>query len=115
MDLEKAKAMIPELRALPAEVGDLNAQNYCAAWQRCSDMRGDDGEVLGNIPHTLIVPPQLKMTGHEIVIGQFLAAAPRSENPMRGSTDMVWIPSIKDQPKRWYIVGDRGAVAMEAP
>lgn len=99
---------IDVLRALPAYDSALGTLAYVVAWQHAAK----DGVV----PYLLVVPEELRAQATEITEVMFLAPRPRAHpeaNPLHGSCDFRWSFMFSDRPTRWYIVGEKSAIAVE--
>lgn len=92
----------------------LTSDNLFTVWSTMAAYTGEDGEPLGIIPNTLVVPPQLYRTALEIVRAGVVArsienaaadsiASAAIDNVMQGWMDVVMIPEFANIADRWYV------------
>ncbi|MBM4394367.1 MAG: Mu-like prophage major head subunit gpT family protein [Deltaproteobacteria bacterium] len=81
--------------------GVLNPVNYRAAYAAMMALRGDNGESLGITPTHLLVPPQLRATGLEILKAETIES---TTNIDRDSAELVVAPQLSAHPTYWFLL-----------
>lgn len=93
----------------------LTSDNFNTVWSTMAAYTGEDGEPLNVSPNLLIVPPQLKKTGLEIVKNEMImriaqnvagaenVAAAAIGNVMQGWAELLVIPEFANNGDRWYL------------
>jgi len=86
----------------------LSSANFATVRAAMASYTGQDGEILGVQPNTLIVPPQLEDTANTIVTAAVGVSG--STNVQRGQARVVVVPRLANQPTTWYVVDDSNAI-----
>lgn len=84
----------------------LTPANYDAVRAAMMNLVDSDGQVIGVMPDTLIVPPQLEGTARRIVEGDLIVqsnANSNEYNPYKGTARVLVIPELASQPTAWYL------------
>jgi phage major head subunit gpT-like protein len=79
----------------------LTAANFSAVRAGMSGYTGEDGEPLGVMADTLIVPPSLEDTANSIVTATQLASG--ATNVQKGQAKVVVVPELANQGTTWYV------------
>jgi phage major head subunit gpT-like protein len=79
----------------------LSADNFDTVWTAMTNFTGEDGENLGVMPDTLVVPPQLRTTAKEILMADRLANG--ATNVQQGDAEILVVRDLANQPKVWYL------------
>jgi phage major head subunit gpT-like protein len=96
----------------------LSLANYNTNRAAFQVIAGPNGEVMGNLPDTLIVPPALEQAAREIaeapiaiqVYGSNTAAAAKP-NVLAGSARVIVVPELSaDSDTTWYLAKCKGAI-----
>lgn len=93
--------------------GALTANGLATVWQDMASRKGEDGEPLGIMADTLIVPPQQKVTAEILcnsaffspaAIGSLTGQVGAVDNPLKrfGLNLIVW-PELAADPTGWYL------------
>lgn len=95
----------------------LTLANYNTQRAAFQVIKGPNGEVMGNLPDTLFVPPALEQTAREIVEAptaiQVYAsyAAATKPNVLAGSAKVIVVPELSaDSDTTWYLAKTKGVV-----
>lgn len=80
----------------------LSADNFATVWAGMSGIVGEDGNPLGVNGTALIVPPQLKKTGLEILNATMIPGAVGT-NVLQGWAELIVIPELANAPTTWYV------------
>jgi len=84
----------------------LTPANYDFVRAAMTTLVDSDGQVIGVMPDTLIVPPQLEGTAKRIVEGESIVqlnANANESNPYKGTARVMVIPELASQPTTWYL------------
>jgi phage major head subunit gpT-like protein len=92
----------------------LTYSNFISAWQTMAAWVGADGQPLGIIPDTLMVPPQLAGQGKLIVNSEFVVTTSPGTGPTtnvwKGSVNLKIVPELAGKPNAWYLLCTTRAV-----
>jgi phage major head subunit gpT-like protein len=80
----------------------LTDDNFDTVWQAMASYTGEDSKPLGVMPDRLVVPPQLKKAGREIVEADRNAAG--ATNVQKGDAKLVVIPELALFPTQWHLI-----------
>jgi phage major head subunit gpT-like protein len=100
--LDAGKGTFDNLRASTA----LTAANFDTIFAAMAGFKNADGEVLGIVPDTLIVPPQLRTTAHLIAHAAFVpssAGTATQSNPNEGVVGVLVLPELASESTTWYL------------
>jgi len=86
----------------------LTAANFDTTFAAMASYTGYNGEPLGVMPDTLIVPPQLRYEADEIVKAERNAAG--ASNMLKGYANVIVAPELANQPTVWYLAQLSSAV-----
>jgi phage major head subunit gpT-like protein len=84
----------------------LTPANFDAVRAAMMNLIDSDGQVIGIMPDTLIVPPQLEGTARRIVEGENIVQGnsnTNESNVYKGMAKVLVIPEISSQPTAWYL------------
>lgn len=90
----------------------LTSVNYQTARQTMMAYQGEDGNPLGIVPDTLMVPPQLEAAARQILNADFTApaaafgqnaASQMQSNVLKGSAKLIVNPYLSNQAAVWYL------------
>jgi phage major head subunit gpT-like protein len=89
----------------------LTHANYGTVRSNMQQTKADNNRVLGVMPDTLIVPPQLEDVGRSILESEMIAGSTFAgatnvgavTNIYRGSAKLVVIPELANQATTWYL------------
>lgn len=82
----------------------LSAANYDTIRQSFAGFKTDAGRVMGLVPDTLFVPPQLETTARNIVAnGLTVSGGAAIENVLAKTSDVVVIPELAGLPTEYYM------------
>lgn len=105
--LDASKGTFDNLRASTA----LTPANFDAIFAAMSQFTGADGQILGIMPDTLIVPPQLRTTAHLIAHAAYVpstAGTATQSNPNEGVVDVLVLPELGSESTTWYLAKLKG-------
>ena len=92
----------------------LTPTNYAAQYAAMEAFKGADGIPMQIKPSLLVVPPQLRQAGQQILNADFIApaaaiggnaASVQQTNTLKGSADLLVVPQLANEPTAWYLVG----------
>lgn len=86
----------------------LNAANFASTRAAMMAYTGEDGEPLGVMPDTLIVPPQLGDTALSIVTATVGSAG--ATNIQQGQAKVVIVPELANAGTTWYLADNSNAI-----
>lgn len=86
----------------------LSATNFGIVRAAMMSYTGEDGEPLGIMPNTLIVPPQLADLANTIVTAEFGSSG--ASNIQKGQARVLMIPQLANQATTWYLADTTGAL-----
>jgi phage major head subunit gpT-like protein len=86
----------------------LSATNFGVVRAAMMAYTGEDGEPLGIMPDTLVVPPQLADLANTIVTAEFGASG--ASNVQKGQARVLVIPHLANQATTWYLADTSGAL-----
>ncbi len=86
----------------------LTATNFGTVRAAMMAYTGEDGEPLGVMPNTLIVPPQLEDTANSIVTASVGASG--ATNVQKGQANVVVVPELANQGTTWYLADTSNAI-----
>jgi phage major head subunit gpT-like protein len=69
---------------------------------------GEDGEPLGIMPNTLIVPPTLELQAKTTLTAAYGSAG--ATNVQQGQANVIVIPELANEPNVWYAAQTTGAI-----
>ena len=84
----------------------LTAANFDTAYAAMAAYKNADNKVMGIVPDTLIVPPQLRTTAHLIAHAAFVpstAGTATQSNPNEGVVDVLVLPELASEATTWYL------------
>lgn len=86
----------------------LTQDNFNTVWASMASYTGEDGEPLGVMPDTLVIPPQLRLVATEILEADVIAKAVSSggagaSNVTKGWAKMLIVPELANAPTQWYL------------
>lgn len=99
--LDASKGTFDNLLALA-----LTAANFDTAYAAMAAYKNADNKVMGIVPDTLIVPPQLRTTAHLIAHAAFVpstAGTATQSNPNEGVVDVLVLPELASEATTWYL------------
>lgn len=105
--LDSGKGTFDNLRASTA----LTAANFDSIFAAMTQFAGADGQVLGIMPDTLIVPPQLRTTAHLIAHAAYVpnsGGTATQSNPNEGLVDVMVLPELGSESTTWYLAKLKG-------
>lgn len=98
----------------------LTPQNYGTARAKMRSWKGRDGNPYGSRGTLLLVPPSLEEMGRMIceadyfspalLGGQTQVGATDNKNLYKGSSKLLVIDELENDPTAWYLIDDRGAI-----
>lgn len=86
----------------------LSGTNFSTVRAAMMAFTGEDGEPLGVMPDTLIVPPQLADTANTIVTAEFGASG--ATNVQKGQAKVIVVPELANQGTTWYLADTSNAI-----
>lgn len=86
----------------------LTSTNFSTVRAAMAAYTGEDGEPLGVMPDTLIVPPQLEDTANTIVTAEFGASG--ATNVQRSQAKIVVVPELANAGTTWYLADSSNAI-----
>jgi phage major head subunit gpT-like protein len=107
--LDSSKGTFDNLFASTA----LTPANFDTAYAAMTQFKSADGNILGIMPDTLIVPPQLRTTAHLIAKAAYVgtaAATATQSNPNEGIVDVLVLPELGVESTTWYLAKLKGPV-----
>jgi len=93
----------------------LSAENYAQARARMMNFADDRGKVMGIIPDTLVVPPELEETALQILNSDFYPASGEggsvfgAGNPWKGTAELIVSPYLGSV-SNWFLLCTKRAV-----
>lgn len=84
----------------------LTAANFDTVYAAMTGYQNADGEAMGIMPDTLIVPPQLRTTAHLIAKSAYVpnsAGTATQSNPNEGVVDVLVLPELGSESSTWYL------------
>jgi len=89
----------------------LSAENYGAARASMMNFNDDRGKVMGIVPDTLLVPPELEETARQILNSDFYPAfgEGNAANPWKGSAELIVSPYLGSS-SNWFLICSKRAV-----
>ncbi len=106
--LNTAAGSFDNLRASTA----LTAANFDTVYADMCGFEGPDGQPLGIVPDTLIVPPTLRTTALLIAKAAYVPSAAGTAtqtNVNEGTVDVLVIPELASESTTWYLASLKGA------
>jgi len=82
-------------------LGILSSANYSTARAEMMSLVNDEGEPLGVLPDTLIVPPQLEAMAKQILKADQLANGQTNVN--KGEAEIMVLPKLSSNPTQWFL------------
>jgi phage major head subunit gpT-like protein len=79
----------------------LNGDNFNTVWSNMASYTGENGEPLGVMADTLIVPPQLKRAGLQVINNELLVNG--GTNELKGWANLLVLPHLANQATTWYL------------
>lgn len=79
----------------------LDATNFNTVWSTMASIIGEDGRPLGVDGALLMVPPQLRKAGLEVV--DAVTTGGGDSNVMRGWANLLVVPEFAANPDAWYV------------
>lgn len=92
---------------------ELTPANFDTAFAAMSQFKSADGAVIGVMPDTLIVPPQLRTKAHLIAKAAYVAASGNTatqSNPNEGIVDVLVLPELGTESTVWYLAKLKGPI-----
>ena len=89
----------------------LTAANFDTVFSAMSQFKNADGNLLGVVPDTLIVPPQLRTTAHLIAKAAYVpnsGGTATQSNPNEGTVDVIMLPELGTEATTWYLAKLKG-------
>lgn len=89
----------------------LTAANFDSVFSAMSLFKNADGNILGVVPDTIFVPPQLRTTAHLIARSAYVpstAGTATQSNPNEGVVDVVVLPELGTEATTWYLAKVKG-------
>lgn len=105
--LDASKGTFDNLLASTA----LTPANFDSTYAAMTQFKGADGQILGIMPDTLIVPPQLRTTALLIAKGAYVpnvAGTATQSNPNEGVVDVLVLPELGSESTTWYLAKLKG-------
>lgn len=100
--------------------GSFSTNAWATVWQDHASRKNESGETMGILPDLTAVPPSLHFSAKTILQSTFFsppqlgalgsgsganaAFVGAMDNPLKGSTDLIMIPDINNQPGAWYML-----------
>lgn len=81
----------------------LSAANFATVRAAFESYLGTDGKPLGVQLTQLIVPPQLRKTGEDILKAEFVPGGNGGSNVLVNSAELVVVPALANEPTVWYV------------
>lgn len=100
--LDSSKGTFDNLYASTA----LTTSNFETVYAAMTQFKNADGNVMGLLPDTLIVPPQLRTTAYLIANAAVVpntAGTASQDNPNRGVVDVMVLPELGGESTTWYL------------
>jgi len=88
----------------------LSITSYGAARAAMGKIKGDNGEPLGIVPDTLVVPPALELTARQILNAEMISINGVAQtNPYRNSAQLVVSPRLTSD-TAWFLLQTNGPI-----
>lgn len=91
----------------------LTAANFDAVFAAMTQFKNANGKVIGVMPDTLVVPPQLRTTAHLIARAAYVpstAGTASQSNPNEGIVDVLVLPELGSEATTWYLGKLKGPI-----